>query len=156
MNKFIKLLAIILLTAFMSTAFTGCGGSDGEAPSEPIGDLSGSWSVIENVDARDCGEGIFNDYYTVVVTNQTATSVTVATNSGTHTGSISGNNLSWSGSYNDDWGTTTSETSLTVNPDCNSLYGTATWRWSDSYESCSGTSTVTATRDIPVGCGEVQ
>ena len=149
-------LKIVFLSLFMAM-ITACGGGGGDSTTpvtlDPIGDLTGDWAVIDNVNATACGDGTYTDNYTLGVT-QSGSSVTVTSlNAGTHTGTLSGNLLTWSGSYPDGSGTTQSSVSLTINDDCNALSGTANWTWSDSSMTCSGTSQVSASRLYPVGCG---
>jgi len=59
---------------------------------------------------------------------------------------LSGNKLTWSGSYPEAPGTTTTNATATIGSNCTSLTATATWSYSETGFSCNGTSTVTGTR----------
>lgn len=144
------------LTVSLSACSSGGGDGEGDKTAAPIGDLRGTWSVSEVVNATDCGEGIYNDYYNLEVISQNGSSITVSNSIDQFTGTLSGNSLTWSGSYPEDGGTTSSNVGLTVAPSCNSLSGSARWSWSNGVDSCSGTSQVSATRVNAVGCGIAQ
>ena len=53
---------LILSSALVLSACGGGGGGGGgkdtkESNAAPIGDISGTWNVIENIDGTQCGEG---------------------------------------------------------------------------------------------------
>lgn len=106
-------------------------------------EASGTWNTTEQVDARSCDNGTYSEpgYYTV-----TQQGCTLQVNDGTETfnGSISNNNVIWTGSYYDDGGTVTATIDITVSG--NSLSGSASWTWSDGFDSCSGTTSISGTR----------
>ena len=114
--------------------------------------ILGNWNIEERVDASECGEGIYNDTYRLTVTGQTASSLTINSNGNSFTGTFNGEVLSWSGSYAEDGGTTTSSLSATLSNDCDTFTGSSIWSWNDNTFSCSGTTTFTATKDSPTGC----
>ena len=145
---------LFLSSLLVLSACGGGGGGGGGTPATPIGDISGLWNVETVVDRSDCGGGAAErDPDEIVTVTQSGSAITVTDSDGPNTGTLSGNRLSWSGSYPEDGGTTSVSFSLTVAPSCNSLSGTAPWSWSDGTFTCSGTTQVTATRLDPIGCG---
>lgn len=159
-----KRATLFLVSVCGSILLTACGGGSSSDNtdsdlSKAIGDFKGTWSVTETIDGTACGDGVYNDNYNIEVTSQSGNSLTVSTNVGVYTGTIDGSKIKWTGTHPDaGGGTVDGSTILTVASDCNSLTGTASWKWAsdDGKESCSGTSSIAATRDNPVGCGESQ
>ncbi|MEL7312862.1 MAG: fibronectin type III domain-containing protein [Pseudomonadota bacterium] len=135
-------LALILVT------LSACGGGGGGASSDdpqpiPIPAVAGEWQINESL-TDDCGDRDANTSYIATVT-QTGAQVVVTYGGVSRSGTMSGNELTWSGSYPEDGGTTTvSSLILTFSGDTAS--GSATWSWTDGNLSCSGTSSITATR----------
>jgi hypothetical protein len=73
--------------------------------------------------------------------------------SNTFTGTISANNITWSGSYPEGAGTTTiNSLRVTVAPDCNTLSGNSTWTYVETGFQCTGSGTFTGARNIASGC----
>lgn len=107
--------------------------------------MTGTWNVVTQVNAIACGEGTYSESEVYSVT-QTDGNLTVSVGGASYSGSISGNNFSWSGSFMEDGGTTTSNMSGTVAANGNSLSGSSSWSWTDGVESCDGSSTFTGTR----------
>lgn len=105
--------------------------------------VSGVWTITETVNAVACGEGTYQDTYTITVT-QDGSDIAVSTPVGLFEGKIDGNQLQWEGSYPEDGGIVTIDLTLTVNG--NSLSGSSTWTWSDGSFSCSGTTSVSGVR----------
>ena len=119
-------------------------------PSTPTSgsDLTGTtWSVTETGLTENCGEGLSNDSYSISVLSYTGGIIKVNTTVGVQVGQYSGSNISYSGSYPEDGGTTISTSNLTLNSSSNQLTGMVIWSWSDGSMSCNGTSSVTATRN---------
>jgi len=110
-------------------------------PNPGIIQVQGKWTVTDENDQRNCGEGINTVVYTLSV-QQDGERVTVTKKpEGTFTGSISGNTITWSGSYPEDGGTTTIlSMTVTVSDDGKTFTSQANWSWSDGDESCTGTS----------------
>lgn len=138
----------ITTTALLSGAIglTGCSSSDSAAPpAAPIGDISGTWDISESYTSATAGCSGYNSY--TLTTVQSGNSVTVTDNSGNvFNGTLSGDKLTWSGSYPDYPGTTSSNVTVTIGTSCTTLTATATWSYSETGFSCSGTSTSTGTR----------
>ncbi|MFV2013995.1 MAG: fibronectin type III domain-containing protein [Candidatus Heimdallarchaeota archaeon] len=154
-NSIFKVMSVVFMLLLLSSCIHGDddGGDTGAGNNTaPIGDLTGSWSVTENVDATACGDGTYIDNYMLNAT-QSGNSITVNTNTGNYTGRISGDSLTWNGSYPEAGGTTQTSVSLTVNASCNEISGTAVWTWTDGAITCSGTTQVSAIRSNQIGCG---
>ena len=120
---------------------------------DPVPNISGTWRITENVDERDCDEGFAIYEYDIEMT-QNGNALTLVTPSGTFYGTIDGNKVSWSGSYDEDGGTVTIESlSLTVSSDGKSLSGESSWSWSDGFDPCSGTTDFTGTLTYSASSG---
>lgn len=139
-------LATLTLLALVPACSSGGGGS---APTPgggtPAFDLSGTWSITENIVAATggCPTGV-QPSYDVVVT-QTGSALSVTAPSGTFAGTMSGAQLSWTGSYPEDGGTTTI-LSMNLTATDSTLSGSSEWRWSDGSMICTGTTQVSGTR----------
>ncbi|MDH5766168.1 MAG: hypothetical protein OEZ38_09145 [Gammaproteobacteria bacterium] len=139
----------ITTTALLSGAIilTGCSSDSAPPPppAAPIGDISGTWAIYEAYTSASAGCSGYDSY--TLTTAQSGNSVTVTDNSGNvFNGTLSGNKLTWSGSYPDYPGTTSSNVTVTIGASCTTLTATATWSYSETGFSCSGTSTSTGTR----------
>lgn len=143
-----------LLVALMLTG--GCsGGGGGETtpttqPSSQLANAAGDWAITEYMSSNTCGNEVSStipwDNYHVAVT-QNDTVLTVSTNSGTYSGTITGNKFAWTGSYPNNGGTTTITTmTLAIAADGKSLSGAAKWSWSDGSSPCSGITNVKGSR----------
>ena len=109
-------------------------------------DLTGIWTWSETTTANDCGEPNTTTTYPVTVT-QSGNQLTLCTGSICANGSLSGNSVSLSFSFAEDGGSTSSSVSGVVSEDGNTFIGTGTWQWTDGAFSCSGTSSILATRN---------
>lgn len=145
-NLFNLTCTTILLSGAL--AITGCSSSSDStpAPATPIGDISGVWAISESYSSPDAGCSGFDAYNLGVV--QSGNAVTVTDGGGNiFNGTLSGNILTWSGSYPDGIGTTTASITITIGPTCTTLTGTSTWSYSEPGGfSCTGTSTATGTK----------
>lgn len=153
-KSFSSTLTAVIAVAFLLISGCGGGGGGGGAPAEPVGDVSGDWLVESVVNRSACGgDSAERDPDEILSVTQSGSTITVTEEDSTvNTGTLSGNQLSWSGSYFEDGGNVSVSFSLTVAADCNSLSGTAPWTWTGSF-TCSGTTQVNGTRLDPVGCG---
>lgn len=147
-------LAIFLILTLLG-ACTGSSG-DGNANNEntdPIGDLSGNWQVTgtESSSTPECDGVSFSTLATIV---QSGNNISATGDDGSSlSGTITGNQVSFSGSYPEDGGTTIINSStLTISTDCNQFSGNDSWSWTNGVLSCSGTSTYTGTRLTGSGC----
>jgi N-acetylneuraminic acid mutarotase len=150
----VKLL-VALLTVLILAACGSKGGGGGGAPAE-IPDVAGTWTVHEVIDNTGCGKPNATDDYSITV-QQDGASLTVITPNGTFTGSVSGDQVSWTGQYADSSiGGFVTITALSVTVSGNSLSGTAHWEFrttADGSVVCSGTTVVTGTRTSGGGGG---
>jgi hypothetical protein len=183
MNRFESFFRPLMwfMAIMMAAVVAGCGGGGGgsaaapAAAAAPIGDVSGTWAIVESdvvADQPQCappGNPLAN--YALGVAQATpatnAITVTDAANPDTSTdfsGTIIGDKLSWSGSFAERGGTTTySAVNLTVGADCTTLSGTTTWTYVQDPAvaafSCTGTTTLSGTKNggatctPPVGSG---
>ena len=138
-----KALSTALAAAFVTAALTGCS-DDSSEPTTTL-DIAGSWTITENVDATGCGGGTYSDVWTASV-SQSGSSITLTTSGLTFSGTLNGNQLTWSGSYPEDGGTTTVNMTATIASSEDSLSGSSTWSWSDGVDSCTGTTTFTGVK----------
>ena len=144
MNKISKLVLVMSLALLI----TSCS-SDSSDPAPlvaPIGDISGGWSILETgvSSTSEC-----NDTYAYDVTvTQNVNSITATgTAGGSVSGTLSDSALSLSGTRPEDPGIVTySSIKATIPADCSSFTADTTWSYSEPGFSCSGTSTMEATR----------
>jgi len=133
-----------------AVALSSCSGSDSTPaapPSPAIGNINGTWQISETATSQDVGCTEVLAYNLIVAQNGNSATVTDADGNVFSNGVLSGNQLTWSGSYPDDIGTTTTNVTATIGANCSTLTATATWSYSDNSPfSCSGTSTATGTR----------
>lgn len=148
-------LLLCLLIASMLMGIHGCGGSDGGSNDSHTtnSDANGNWNVTEVADETDCGEGTNTYLHTAIIT-QSGSSVTLTLGGNSFVGNVSGNLLTWSGSYSEDGGTTTTSVRVTISSDGLSFTGSATWSWTSGSSSCSGTSQLTGTKNNSGGDGD--
>lgn len=106
--------------------------------------LTGSWRITGEVDARACGEGIqaTDEIATVTVDGN---QVTVTYRGITRAGLLDADTIRYSVSYPDDGGTT-SETGTIIINSLTSITGKQSWNWTDGRFSCSGTGTFSGTK----------
>ena len=160
-SKLIQQLVLVTVLALLSACGGGGGGTDNSnigskktGSNPPIGDMSGTWQVAgTDISSTAACNGVgFNVTATIIQSGNdlNVTGLRASTLSGT----ISGNQISFLGSYAEDGGTTTiSKSILTITTDCNQFTGNDSWSWTDGSFSCSGTSTYTGTRLTGSGCG---
>ena len=102
--------------------------------------LAGTWSVTSTTGSNTCGDLVGVDYTSTVNITVSGSNVT----GGELSGTVNGNQVSLSGSYPDDGGTTTSNISLTV--DGNLFSGTDNWSWTGGGSTCTGTDSLSGTK----------
>lgn len=164
--KFVNhlVLGMTLVLVPLLTACSGGGdGGGGNSLEDPIGDISGTWSIAETVETAtaDCSGEVGTSTNYPVSISQSSNDLTVSAyipDLGTYKdfkGTLDGNKIEWTGTYPEDGGTTTIESmDITVDSTCNTLHGSANWSWSDGTYSCTGTTSVFGTRDVSAGCGD--
>jgi hypothetical protein len=117
-------------------------------PVPPV-DVSGAWFSRTVNNAVNCDLGEFIDAQALVIT-QDESDISLLTSTGdTFTGTVNGDIVEWTGSFDERGGTTTlNSLSITVSGD--SASGNADWTWTDGTDSCNGTMAITASRDWAV------
>jgi hypothetical protein len=142
-----RLLFLMGLVLFLATTICCGGGGDGDSDDGgTCANAAGTWEMTERVDATDCGDGTYTQHRTYTVT-QSGCTITVVPSDHPNlsfSGSMSGNQISWSGSWPEDGGTTTANISATINGD--SISGSFSWSWTDGTDSCNGTTRINGTR----------
>lgn len=150
-----KLISFIFFALPPTLLFLACGGGGGggdsgggKAPQTSCANVAGTWNTTEQVNATACGEGTYTESLTYNV-SQDGCNITVAPQ-GTNlifNGTVNGNQISWSGSYPEEGGTTTiTSLTLTLSSDGNTFSGSNSWTWSDGASRCSGTTNVSGSR----------
>jgi len=149
---YLCLIGVIALGLMAIVGTGGGGGGDGgTAPPGTCVDVSGTWSTTEVVDDTGCGGTIYSEDNTYTVTQDGCNITVMPSTGGSFSGTVSGSQINWSGSWQEGGGTVTATISLTISG--NSLSGTSSWTWSDGY-SCSGTTQITGTRTPPGPSGD--
>ena len=151
-------LCIVSVIAFGLITIVGSGGGGGggsptpdPTPDPTCVDVSGTWNTTELVNGTDCGDGTYTNYNEFTVT-QSGCNITVDAGAyGTHSGTVNGSQITYTGSYPEEGGTTTINVNLTVSG--NSLSGSSTWTWRNG-TSCSGTTQISGTKQLVAGCGQ--
>ena len=150
---------LVLLLALMLSSCSGGGGDGGKGGNKtennpPIGDMSGTWQVTgtDTSSTTACDSVGFDVTATIVQSGNDLNVTGFRTSS--LSGTISGDQMSFTGSYSEDGGVSTiSKSNLSIASDCNQFTGKDSWSWTDGSFSCSGTSTYTGTRLTGSGCG---
>jgi hypothetical protein len=133
------------LMALVVLGFVACGG-EGVGCAEPAADAAGQWEMTATPIEDSCDNDL-TPYTFQVTIIQEGNALTAHTPEGTLTGTICGDQLQISGSYSvDGGGTSTVNLDLTVSADGNSVQGSDTWNWTDGFESCGGSDSLSGTR----------
>lgn len=152
-NSFlVSLFTAIALPLFGCGGGGGGGGDTGDNVTPPIGSIAGVWQIDEtSKDSNDASCKNLDRFNLTVEQNGNA--ITVIPSSGDRlNGTLSGNTLTWNGSYSESPGSTTSSVSVQIGSTCNTLSGRAEWTYSETGYSCSGTTIFTGTRTLAAGC----
>ena len=153
-----KFLAILLALTMMLLG--GCGGGGSGSGGNGSGgsggttiDVAGTWSITETSGANTCGDatGQVSSYQVDIA--QSGGTLTVTSLAGTFGGTINNDTVSWTGSYSEQGGGTTTITgmSLTASSSGDSFSGSVNWSWTDGTDSCSGTTDVSGTKQVAPG-----
>ncbi len=136
---------VCLLSLIMGCSNTD-GGDEIPVPSSTPKDVAGTWQTVETVTGDCSGEQYpFTVYDTYLVTQSGSNlTITIQSRSVQVTGTISGNHISWQGSFPDDGGTLSVVFSGALNS-VSQISGTGTWEWSDGSYTCHGTTQILAT-----------
>ena len=156
------LFIFIIALGFLTVSCGGGGGGSTTPTDTTTNSIEGVWAITETSKDGNCAVPAPKETFDLTVT-QNGNSITIVDeDSNSFTGTLSGQNLSWSGSYSDAApdgtpGTTTlNSMSAIIDASCNSLSGSANWTWTatdGSGYSCSGTTTFTGSRTPASGCG---
>jgi len=77
---------------------------------------------------------------------QDGNALTVEAPEWTFTGTICGDQVQMGGSFAEDGGTVTVKATLVVSAEGDAMQGSDTWTWTDGFESCSGSDSLSGTR----------
>lgn len=147
-NHLVSICCLILLATVLTA---GCNSSDSSpAATEVLPasiDMNGTWQISETPISSNCAVPPDPLQYQLAAV-QNGSSLTVTDQYGNvFTGTVSANKISWTGSYPDEGGTTAiTGMDVTVSADSATLNGTASWLWSDSTSSCSGSTAITGAK----------
>ena len=111
--------------------------------------MADTYNISGKTDETACGESVRFYSETALVTvigNQVSATV----HGHTRTGTLVGNSITYSVSYPEDEGITTSKGSITINQD-GTITGNLNWNWSNSKFSCSGTDTFSGIKEGACG-----
>lgn len=138
------------LYALLCYAGFGLGGSSVLASAEFTDLHNSDWVVTATVDERDCGGQIYTtiQYYSIT---QSGNQLMVTDADGySYTGTISGQDVSWQGSYADDPGITTLTLNAKVSDDWLTMQGTSSFVYhvASLGFSCSGSGDFTGVRTV--------
>ena len=150
---YLCLIGVIALGLMAIVGTGGGGGGDGgTAPPGTCVDVSGTWSTTEVVDDTGCGGPIYTEYNTYTVTQNGCNITVMPSDGGSFSGTVSGSQINWSGTWQEGGGTVTATISLTISG--NSLSGSSSWTWQEDGYSCSGTTQITGSRTPPGPSGD--
>lgn len=134
----VTVLMRICLAALAISACGGGGSSAKDTNAEPVANISGNWRITEISTDNNCDEGIDSPYTLQITQSGNDLSVFNPNLGQTFSGKIAGTSIEWKESYPEDGGTMELDpVNATVAGD--SISGTSKWRWSDGFDSCSGT-----------------
>ena len=148
----------VLIVLYLGMSLVGCSGggklpapistppSPPPPPSVQPADVAGTWfsRIVNN--AVNCGNGEFIDAQAIVITQDDSTITLLMSTGNTFSGTVNGDIVEWTGSFEERGGTTTF-TSLSVTVSGSSASGNATWTWTDNSDSCNGTMEISASRN---------
>ena len=108
-------------------------------------DLSGSWDVLEEVNADNCGTDAYTQEYKIEI-DHVDDMLTVKTPNATFTGYIHGGIATWSGQYTDNGGTIRIYSEIVFSEDGLFFEGTETWNWENGSDLCVGSGSLSGSR----------
>jgi len=150
LRKNFKSFLVSFLLLFVA-ACSGSGGSSGFClftNLDPVTfDLNGTWTVTEVTSSSDpdCDGEVRTYALEITVSGNTITAFSPDLGT-TFTGEISGNEIKWSGSFPDGAGTSTVLCAELTANSSTSVSGTATFDFEEPGFTCSGTTSITATK----------
>lgn len=140
----------LLMMLLMVTIIISCGSSGGDGkPTAPSTDLSGTWTAEETINGNCNGDTYPITQTEVLVVTQSGNQLTLSipSRNGQISGSISGNTIKWSGTFDEDGGKLRINFTGTLKGD-SKITGSGDWTWSDGSYTCQGTSSAVITKNI--------
>jgi hypothetical protein len=127
---------------------TAADSADGLDREPPEGDLTGTWSSVETVTADSCGDLVGEQFTESFGIEQSGSDLTVAFAGSTFSGSVSGSQINWTGSFAEEEGETRMTLAASANEQFSQIDGTTDWTWTDAASgiSCTGSSEFTASQ----------
>ena len=138
---------LVLIVLFLGIPILGCSG--GGNPPAPVSasppppppppvvpvDVAGTWFSRTANNAVNCGDGEFIDGQAIVITQEESVITLLTSTGNTFSGTVNGDIIEWTGSFEERGGTTTfTGASLVVS--ANLASGNAAWTWTDPADSC--------------------
>jgi len=136
----------VLLLACGGNGSGGGGGGGGGT----CDNIEGTWTGSAQVDASACGQGTYTESGPLVITQAAGScSISVAYYSyGSMSGSVSGSDVTFSGSYPKFSGTVTlDQVNLVVSTDQTTISGTITWTYKGGALTCGGSTAISGTKE---------
>jgi hypothetical protein len=142
----------ILAVAMGILLIAGCGST--KELIEALVSMTGTWQIVETITEASgvCAGSIGDvDTYTIEVDQDgNDLTVTVGNDGGqaageVFTGTVSGDEVDWTGSFPSDGGITTVK-STDITASNTSLNGTANWEWTDGSDTCTGKTQIAGTK----------
>lgn len=150
------LMLMMMMTVVLSLAACGGGGDDSSLPTsgnsgsdtggtttgETIA-VAGTWQITETLLSNSCSPGFTSstETYPLIIVQQ-GSNLTA----NVFTGTISGNNINWSGTVSSTGSPIVTTMNLTVSADGKNLSGNSVWNWTNGSTSCQGTTSLTGVR----------
>ncbi len=142
MKKAFKYFMLVVWLCAMLTV-CGCPHNEDGGSTSTEANIAGKWTW-SRTDNSSCNGVSYESGTFTVTQNGSNISVYDAVANRTLTGTISGNTISFSGSFAEYGGTTNATATLTLSADKNSCSGGASWTWTGPSKICTGTKTYTA------------
>ncbi len=152
MRSFLTPCLVCAFALGLMTVVPGCGGgssSGGGAPGpESFENVAGTWETVEEIDATDCLDGEKYTKHGNYTVTQDGPNITVTDNNYDlqFTGTVNGNQISWTGSYPENDGTETATITVTVSGEEITGSASGTWSNSEGTYTCSWTGQISGTR----------
>jgi hypothetical protein len=140
----------LLMMLLMTTVIGSCGSSGGDnKPAVPSTDLSGTWTAEETINGNCRGDTYPVTQTEILVVTQSGNQITrsIPSRNAQISGTISGNTIKWSGTFDEDGGQLRINFSGTLLGD-SKITGSGDWTWSDGIYTCQGTSSAVITKSI--------
>jgi len=147
----LQLIFIVVVTGFIGI---GCdssedgGGTANQIPAEATW-VAGTWETTQEVTNRCFDPPEQRTDFETYEIAQDGNDITVTNQGNTYYGTVDGDQVSWSGSFQENGGTITiNSLNLTLTGMGNTFNGTASWTWTDGDTTCSGTTQIAGDRTV--------